>query len=72
MALEMGVTPRHLRTSYNLLFMSWELETDGCESEFIEGHFENRILNVCSNRIRESIWRNILFQIYPLLFTLHA
>ena len=43
----MGVTPPHLRTSYNLFFIDEELENDGCECEFIVGHFENGIC-MCS------------------------
>ena len=48
----MGVTPPHLRTTYNVVLslrrVLWESENDGCESEFIVDHFENRIC-MCAN-----------------------
>ena len=47
------------------------LEKDGCESEFIVGHFENRI---CMFAHRVKFWIrfgvNNFCQIYPLILTL--
>ena len=46
-ALEMGASPPRLRISYNLFFLlkrhALGVGNDGCEAEFIVGHFENRI-----------------------------
>ena len=69
------VTPRHLRTTYDLFLLEGVLL--GCwkrmvvSLEFIVGHFENLNLYVCSCQILESILRSIVFQIYPLTLTLH-
>ncbi len=52
--------------------MYWEFEKDGCESEFIVGSFDKSHLYVCSRQILESIFRDMIFKIYPLLFNLHA
>ena len=38
--------------------MYWELEKDGCESEFIVGSFDNRMC-VSSGKIRELILRDM-------------
>ena len=53
--------------------MSWALEKDGCESEFIVGHFENRICMFAQAKFESRFGSlDVFFQIYPLILTLHA
>ena len=59
----MDVTSPHIISSDNLIFFIEEaclggLENDGCESEFIVGHFENRIC-MCSQVRFESRFGSI-------------